>query len=160
MIPSRKEPVLYSDELADRICEIISVTAKGIHQICLENEGMPSPSTIFKWLHVHPYFKEQYARAKESQHWLLAEQILAIADNNSQDVLREKLLKNADGTFMIVKEENVQFVNRSKVQIDARKWLLAKLMPKVFGDAPIEKDEDNTLKIIVLEDDEQPGQSI
>ena len=34
----------------------------------------------------------------------------------------------------LVDVENKEFINRSKVRIDARKWMLGKMQPKKYGD--------------------------
>ena len=54
---------------------------------------------------------------------------LDIADDGSNDWVERK---NADGsTTEVVNGEHIQ---RSRVRIDARKWLLSKLAPKKYGD--------------------------
>ena len=58
--------------------------------------------------------QKRYARATEERADLLAEEILSIADNGS----------NADNVI----------VQRDRLRIDSRKWLLSKLQPKKYGD--------------------------
>lgn len=72
---------------------------------------------------------EQYARAKQAGIDAMAEEILDIADNGMNDwVTRTR----NDGT-----EERVldhEHVQRSRLRVDARKWLLAKMAPKKYGE--------------------------
>ena len=116
---------MYSDELVDRICDEIATSERGLHRIC-ENPEYPSVTVLMKWLSDgnHPYFSEQYARAKQLQAEYLEDQLLKIADDSSDDaIVTEK------GII-----ENKEFVNRSRLRVDTRKWLMAKLMPKKYGD--------------------------
>jgi transposase-like protein len=110
----------YSPELADAICELVA-EGESIRTIC-KAEGMPAKSTIFKWLREHKDFSDQYARAKEDQLEALADEILEIADDKSNDVSGELQMPNGVA------------VQRAKLQTDTRKWLLAKLVPKKYGD--------------------------
>jgi hypothetical protein len=73
-------PSIYSQELADRICERLA-SGEWIRAIC-RDDGMPSWSTIFKWLKEKPEFAAQYGRTKEGQAEAYADQIcelLAVA---------------------------------------------------------------------------------
>jgi hypothetical protein len=64
---------------------------------------------VFRWLANNKEFRDQYARAREVQADVLADEILDIADDSSDPA-------------------------KARVQIDARKWLAGKLRPKVYGD--------------------------
>ena len=68
--------------------------------------------------------KTQYARARDDRADLIFEQILEIADDSSKDTL---ITENG----IVI---NNEFVQRSKLKIDARKWYLSKMLPKKFGD--------------------------
>ena len=61
------------------------------------------------------------------QHW--ADEILEIADDATNDWMGRQ---RRDGVTEIVL--NRDHVERSKQRIDARKWLLSKALPKVYGD--------------------------
>ena len=73
----------------------------------------------------HEDFMDQYARAREAQAEARADEIVDIADDGSGDFTTDK-----DGKE-IVSHENVQ---RSRLRVDARKWVAAKLLPKKYGD--------------------------
>jgi hypothetical protein len=85
-------------------------------------EHVPAASTIFKWLTENEDFAEQYARAREAQADTLADEILDIADDGSNDYMGEDKAYDGDA------------VQRSKLRVDARKWVAAKLKPKKYGD--------------------------
>lgn len=68
-------------------------------------------------------------RARQIQFHRWADEILTIADDSSQDVVIRQL---PDGTTERV--VNHEHINRSKLRIDSRKWVLSKLLPSKFGD--------------------------
>lgn len=119
-------PTKYTQELADSICEAISTTSKGLRAICAENNI--TTFTILKWLNENAEFSTQYARAKEAQADVLAEEILEIADDTSKDQMTIK--KNGKNEVV----ENSEWINRSRLRVDARKWIASKLKPKKYGD--------------------------
>lgn len=121
----RGQPSIYSEELATRICTRIA-SGESLKTIC-GDEAMPGLTTVFRWLagEDHLLFRDQYARAREAQMEALAEEILEIADDSSGDKYVD-----ADGKERIDHEN----VARSRVRIDARKWLMSKLASKKYGD--------------------------
>lgn len=119
-------PTKYSEELADKICDLISNSNRGLAFHC-ENLNI-APSSVFKWLAEHKEFSDKYARARETQAEYLADEILEIADDGSKDT---KTIKKGNE---FVEVENTEWTNRSKLRVDARKWVASKLKPKKYGD--------------------------
>ena len=117
-------PSKYTDKLADKICQMIA-QGQSVRSICAKKD-MISMQTFFRWLRENDKFREQYARACEERSYMHAEDIIEIADNATNDYM-EKL----EGDGYIFNSENVQ---RSRLRIDTRKWLMSKLNPKVYGD--------------------------
>ena len=117
-------PSKYTDKLADKICQMIA-QGQSVRSICTKKD-MISMQTFFRWLRENDKFREQYARACEERSYMHAEDIIEIADNATNDYM-EKL----EGDGYIFNSENVQ---RSRLRIDTRKWLMSKLNPKVYGD--------------------------
>lgn len=116
-------PTGYSQGLADKICELIA-DGNSLRKICTEDD-MPSKSSVFKWLIEHKDFSDQYARAREAQADSLFDDILDIADESILDTYTDK-----DGN---VKTDS-EVIGRSKLRVDARKWMAGKLRPKVYGE--------------------------
>lgn len=117
----------YNQDTADAICDQLA-EGKSLRSICLA-EDMPAQSTVFKWLGQQPSFAEQYARAREAQADVLFDEIQDIADDGSNDYVTKT---NADGSeYEAVNSEHIQ---RSRLRVDARKWMAGKLRPKVYGD--------------------------
>lgn len=120
-------PTKYTPELADRICAELSL-GYSIRTVC-HGEDMPSVKTIFNWFRKYPEFLQQYTRAKEEAADAMAEDILDIADDASNDYM---MVTRKDGSEAY--QLNGEHVQRSKLRIDTRKFLMAKMKPKRYGD--------------------------
>lgn len=118
-------PSIYTPELAAKICELIA-DGKSLNSIG-GIDGMPTRETIRRWLNDEskPEFYANYARAREERADKLAEEILEIADNGQNDKYIDE-----DGREKIDHE----VVQRSKLRVDARKWLASKMAPKKYGE--------------------------
>lgn len=79
---------------------------------------------MIDWTQAHPEFGEQYARARQIGYQLLADELIEIADDSSGDVVETE-----DGP-----RPNSEFTARSRLRLDTRKWMLSKMLPKVYGD--------------------------
>lgn len=125
----------FDQDTADRICERL-VNGESLRKICLSDD-MPHAATVCRWLGDNEAFREQYAHARDAQADTLADEILDIADDGSNDFMGEDEKYNGDA------------VQRSKLRVDARKWLASKLKPKKYGEKidvtsgnePIQMDE-------------------
>lgn len=109
--------------------EILTRLAMGetLRQIC-KLPGMPTNSTVVEWNDKDPVFAEQYARARREGLDVLAEEMLEIADDGTNDYMTRT---SENGQNKVLDAEHV---NRSRLRIDARKWLLSKLRPDKYGD--------------------------
>ena len=126
---------MYSEALALAICNHIAncVSLRAIAAM----EGMPTVTTIMNWLadETKPEFLEQYARAREAQADKMAEDILAIADEECTMVRADKHgTKDDDGEGNTEVVFDATAVARNKLRVDARKWLASKMAPKKYGD--------------------------
>ena len=133
-------PTTYTDEASAIICARLA-EGESLRRICRDDD-MPALATVFKWLKAHPAFVEQYATAREAQADALFEDVLEIADDATNDWME----RNGEGApGWQVNGENIQ---RSRLRIDARKWMAGKLRPKVYGEKQIiahGQDPDNPL---------------
>lgn len=121
-------PTIYTPKLAKEICDTIACSSRGIKRLCSEREHWPNPDTIYTWVTNRKDFSEQYAQAKRHQIEVIIDEILDIADDTSNDNV-----VNEDGKIVTDHEH----INRSRLRIDTRKWIAAKLAPKVYGDKTI-----------------------
>lgn len=116
-------PTKYTQELADEICEGITL-GNSIRTVC-KPEHMPAISTFYKWIRTNEQFAKQYARATEERTEAMAEDLLDIADNGANDYMDTE-----DGKT----QYNGDAIQRAKLRVDTRKWLMAKMKPKKYGD--------------------------
>jgi len=137
----RGRPTKYSDELADEVCLRIATSKDGIHKIA--NEFGVGAWTLFNWKYEHEYFSHNYARAKELQAEFLKQQIIDIADDSSDDEQVDQF-----GNVKL----NREFVERSKLKVQTRQWLMGRLAPREYGDKKQEEDTPKELIIRVVED--------
>jgi hypothetical protein len=125
---NRGRPSRYRQKIADEICRRLA-DGEGLKEIC-RTPGMPHESTVRAWaLSNYQGFTAQYERARAIQFERWADEILSIADDSRQDTVVRQL---PDGsTERVINHEHI---NRSRLRIDSRKWLLSKLLPSRFGD--------------------------
>lgn len=123
-------PTEYSEEIGNIICSRIA-SGESLRRIC-KDEGMPDKATVFRWLlnKVSDFdtFRDQYALSRQMQAECLADEIMDIADDGSNDYLED------DESFV---KFNAEAVARSRLRVDTRKWYLSKVLPK-FKDKPEE----------------------
>ncbi len=113
----------YTQELADNICERIS-TGESLRSIC-KDADMPRLATIFRWLANNKSFSDQYARAREEQAETLADEIVQIADDGLNDTYVDE-----NGN----QRTDQDVIARSRLRVEARKWVASKLKPKKYGE--------------------------
>lgn len=104
-------PTIRTDELVKQILFRI-MCGESVRQICSDPE-MPNRSTIYDWLASDEGFSDQYARAHEVAADEVFDEIIEIADKCPPDK---------------------GFVAAANIQINARKWVVARKVPKKYGD--------------------------
>jgi hypothetical protein len=129
-------PSLYNDELAKKVCALIA-DGHSLRTIAAM-DGLPCKETITNWCLNKPEFLIQYVRAKEEQAEAFAEELLDIADDARNDWMEN----NAPGN--VGWQANGEHIQRSRLRIDARKWLMGKMKPKKYGDKQHIEVEDVT----------------
>jgi len=124
-------PTKYTPEMVRLICERVATHDCGLNTLCQMYADMPSKVNINIWRRTYPEFRTLYAQAKCEQIEFLIEDILEIADDGTNDWMEYKDKQNDCIGWRI----NGEHIQRSRVRIDTRKWLAAKLAPKIYGDA-------------------------
>jgi hypothetical protein len=123
-------------QLQTDMCRLIANSNMGWRSVLAElkktHDKVPHHSTVEDWLLHDKEFAAQYARAKEDQADFLVEEMLQIADDSSQD---EIFIECTDGSGQGAKRAcNKEFIARSRLRVDTRKFIAAKLKPKKYGD--------------------------
>ena len=113
----------FTEDTGDAICERL-IEGESLRSIC-RDENMPNAATVCRWLAANQAFREQYALARESQGDTYADEIVDIADDKSNDTIKDEQGQE---------RPNTEWITRSRLRVDARKWVASKLKPKVYGD--------------------------
>jgi len=117
----------YTPEMAQRICDELA-TGRTLRDVC-RDEGMPPESTVRLWaVRNENGFAAQYAEARQVGYLCMGDDLVEIADDGRNDWMERQ---GDDSPGWQVNGEHVQ---RSRLRLDTRKWLLSKALPKIFGD--------------------------
>ena len=111
---TKKKTGRPSDYLPEVAADICALLAEGgsLRKVC-ERTGMPNKATVFRWLAAHDEFRDQYAKATETRADAIFEDMFDIADSVVEDA---------------------PAVAKARLRIDTRKWALARMNPKKYGD--------------------------
>jgi hypothetical protein len=120
-LKGRLPKTYWNAEVADRI--LTAISNGDSLATALKREGI-NPRTFAKWLSVKD-FRDRYMDSRRIQAEIMAHEIIAIAD----DASRDRIVGN-DGKIRF----DMASVNRARLRIDTRKFILAKVLPKIYGD--------------------------
>ena len=112
----------FKDKLFEEIIKDIAENGKSLMTAI---KGKLSSQTFYAYIDNDPIKTKRYARACDDRAEKMADEILEIADDTENDIIF-----NEDGQPF----ENQKVVQRDRLRVDSRKWLLAKLHPKKYGD--------------------------
>ena len=115
-------PTTYNEDIAAKICARMS-EGESLRSVC-RSDGFPVLSTVFLWIGKYPEFSEQYKLAMASRADAMFEDMIEIADDGRND-----FMETEQG-----EKFNSEHVQRSRLRLDTRKWMLSKMLPKKYGD--------------------------
>lgn len=104
-------PSDYTPELADKICELIS--EDNTYEQIAAIDGMPSKSTIIRWLGLHEDFETKCARARQIQADSIDNRIGSVIDKTETGLLAPDI---------------------ARVVLSGLQWRASKKDPKKYGD--------------------------
>lgn len=114
----------YTPEIGAKICKAI---ANGSTLIKAAESVGYAFFTVARWSEKYPDFNVAYSQARETQAETLADQIVALADDESLPP------------------------ESRRIRVEARKWVASKLKPKRYGDRTIlAGDKDNPLELLAV----------
>ena len=117
-------PSSYTSEFAELILSELA-EGKSLRRICADHDALPSQKTVREWIAKDiDGFRDKYASAKEEMLEAWADEIVEISDESNRDTVLTESGEHPDN----------EWISRSKLRVDTRKWLLSKLMPKKYGD--------------------------
>lgn len=119
------------------------VTQRAMNAICVRladgeslraicgTEGLPSRSAVLRQLAVNAEWAQQYRAAKEIGLEAWADDIVAVATTPR---LGKKTKTTGKGKTRTTETITGDMVERSRLEVDAKKWIMSKLAPKKYGD--------------------------
>lgn len=119
----------YDPDIAFEICEAIATSTKSLRDVLKGIDGAPSDATVRNWLVCNAEFSAAYAQARAQQMHNMADEIIEISDQSNADCYIR--FDRAGNPHAEIDGEAIQ---RSKVRIDTRKFVMSKLAPHTFGD--------------------------
>jgi hypothetical protein len=122
-------PTSYTLAMALEITKQLATTNKGIKTLCEQNPHWPARTTVFEWRLMYKEFADLYAQAKRDQIESMIDEIQEISDN-----MRGDTIITYDEAGEPVERCNTEWLGRSRLRIDTRKWIAAKLAPKLYGE--------------------------
>lgn len=121
--PGPGRPTKYDPDVAEYVCQEIA-TGRSLKSVCRE-EGVPGHSTVLNWVSDdRDGFSDRYAHACQIRLHVLSEELLEISDDGRNDTYLDE-----EGQ----EHTNYDVIQRSKLRVDTRKWLLSKLKPDKYG---------------------------
>lgn len=118
--PRTGRPTRYSARLARDVCERLAA-GESLHAICACVD-MPAESTVRQWVvDDRDGFATRFLRARQVQAWQLADDLLDIAD---AEVPTNSETGCADSAA----------VQQLRLRVETRKWIIGRMLPRVFGD--------------------------
>jgi hypothetical protein len=126
-------PTVYTPEIAAKICERMA-QGESLRSICAD-ENMPARSTVTLWVASNREgFSAQYEIAMQARAHYWADELLDIADDGTNDWMERT---DSEGNT-IGWQINGEAIQRSRLRVDSRKWLLSKMLPKFADKQAIE----------------------
>ena len=116
-------PTKFTQEIADRICDLTATIPRGLQYICDTHDELPAHSTVRLWAWKNKEFSAQYLAAKKIQSNLLVDQTLELAAQRSMYV-------DGDGNQKV----DPGSVAANKLQINNSHWHASRMMPWLYGD--------------------------
>lgn len=129
--PTRLRPTLpdspYRHDIAAFILPLLA-QGKPLHRACRMATaaiGTIDPPQFMMWVYADQELAKVYSQSRDIGYRLLADELLDIADQSDEDTF-------VDEHGMV--RMNSEVVQRSKLRVDTRKWILAKMLPKLYGE--------------------------
>jgi len=111
---------VYTDEIAEEICDRLA-SGEPLAVIC-RDPHMPDEKAVRKWTQTRAEtFGPKYTRARDIGYDSIAERILELGEDRSECIGPDGYIDNGE-------------IQRLRMLSENRKWLLAKLRPKQYGD--------------------------
>lgn len=119
---------MVTPEQFEQVCQLIETTTLSLQGCMFQVDPKMHREQFYRFLRDSQSARDRYARSKDMQLDIIADEMLDIADDGSNDLMT--IVKGN----VEYETENKETARRSALRIDTRKWLLSKLNPKKYGD--------------------------
>jgi len=129
--------------LSEFVCKELE-KGRTLQDICRSRKDLPDSSTFVQWVmdDTPPGLARRYAQARESGYKLLADEIIELTNQTHEWITIHK--QDSEGVYLFENGEplldkilmplNSDVIAHRRLQIDTRKWILSKVLPKIYGD--------------------------
>jgi len=121
-------PKIYTQKdkqnIINEICRRMIENGEALRNI-IKSKALPDLTTFYVWIDANKEFSNQYARAIELRSESMANDIMNISDATKNDVIKDE-----NGNKIV----NHNVIQRDRLRVDSRKWLMSKMYPKKYGD--------------------------
>lgn len=114
----------FDQEIFDSIIERIEIGESVISAVKSDGNRI-ARSTLYQWIDADKVCADRYARALASRAERMFEELIEISDDGRRDYTADD-----DGREVI----NHDHIQRSRLRVDTRKWMLSKMLPKKYGE--------------------------
>ena len=101
-------------------------------------------TTFYVWIKENEAFEKSYNYAREIRSDILFEELIDIADTTEEGIITTE-----KPTGIEIRKGDME--GHRRLKIDTRKWVVAKMNPKKYGDKPKDFDEKETDKLEVVD---------
>ncbi len=126
-----RPPLLaLNPEIADKLLDQIAA-GRSLVDVC-KDEGMPTTAAVRAWLGDPRYanFLAAYVHARGEQADSIFDDMLEIADNSTNDWVTRYNSKTKEHERVV----DAEHIQRARLRVYTRKWIVSKLMPSKYGD--------------------------
>ena len=125
-------PIEWTQEKKEVAIEIIfteMAQGKSLRQILDHDDTLPSRRLFYEWMAKDSVLSNHYEAISQLRADMMFDEMIEIADDGTNDFMTKEI-----GDGVEVQVLNSEHIQRSRLRIDARKWILSKMVPKKFGD--------------------------
>jgi hypothetical protein len=122
-LAQKSRPVAFTEELFIKLLDRLA-QGETLVAICAD-QTMPTRQSLFQKLYKDENARELYYAAREMQMEAMAEEILELSDNAENDW-------STDDRGRRVANNDV--LQRARLKVDTRKFIMAKMAPRRFGE--------------------------
>ena len=122
-------------DIFTEICDLI-IQGESLRSAIVKSEI--NISTFFDWVSKYKDMADHYARAMEIRAEIMFGEIMEISDQNPEYV-----------TLKFGQMVDSGEIQNRRLQVDSRKWVLSKMMPKKYGTKADDQDDNHDNEITV-----------